>query len=73
MVFVVLSIIVIITAILATLKAFRDGGGRNHEDAPRPSRVFAPSGLFPTAAERELAAAWAKVPAAKRLDRPGHH
>jgi carbon starvation protein len=71
-VFVVLSIVVIIAAIVATLKAFRDGGGRSHEDAPRPSRVFAPSGLIPTAAERELAAAWAKVPATKLLDRPGH-
>nr|WP_251041569.1 carbon starvation CstA family protein [Arthrobacter sp. ISL-30] len=72
-IFVVLSIIVIITAIIATLRSIRDGGGHSHEDPGRPSRVYAPAGLIPTPAERELMAEWAKVPLEKRLETPRHH
>ncbi|NUS36195.1 MAG: carbon starvation protein A [Pseudarthrobacter sp.] len=75
-IFVVLSIIVIATAVLATVKAFRDrAAGRattDNEDPAVPSRVFAPAGLVPTAAERELAAEWAQLPAEARLERMGH-
>jgi carbon starvation protein len=76
-IFVVLSIVVIATALLATVNAFR---GRVHgtavkdnEDPARPSRVFAPAGLIPTPAERELMAEWDKVPAELRFERAGHH
>ena len=76
-IFVVLSIIVIATAILATIKAFRNtaAGTANtdHEDEPRPSRVFAPAGLIPTVAERGLMAEWDKVPAELRFEKAGHH
>jgi len=72
-VFVVLSIVVIIAGIIATAKALRDGGGHDHEDPPRPSRVFAPAGLLPTAAEKELVAEWNSLPSEKRLERPVHH
>jgi carbon starvation protein len=76
-IFVVLSIIVIATAILATAKAFRthQGGIANmdHEDEARPSRVFAPAGLIPTPAERELMAEWNKLPADLRFERARHH
>jgi carbon starvation protein len=76
-IFVVLSIIVIITAIAATMKAFRNASegspNTDHEDTPRPSRVFAPAGLIPTQAERELMAEWNKLPADKRFERAGHH
>jgi carbon starvation protein len=75
-IFVVLSIIVIATAVLATVKAFRDRAAgtptMDNEDPAVPSRVFAPAGLVPTTAERELAAEWAKVPADARLERAGH-
>ncbi|MFP5310941.1 MAG: carbon starvation CstA family protein, partial [Actinomycetes bacterium] len=75
-IFVVLSIIVIATALLATVKAFRDRAAgtatADNEDPAVPSRVFAPAGLVPTAAERELAAQWAKVPDEARLERAGH-
>ena len=76
-IFVVLSIIVIVTAVAATLKAFRNTTAGtpnvNNEDRPHPSRVFAPAGLIPTPAERELMAAWNKLPAEMRIERAGHH
>ncbi|MDT0171069.1 carbon starvation CstA family protein [Pseudarthrobacter sp. BRE9] len=75
-IFVVLTIIVIATAVLATVKAFRDrAAGRattDNEDPAVPSRVFAPAGLVPTTAERELAAEWDRVPADARFERAGH-
>lgn len=75
-IFVVLSIIVITTAVLATVKAFRDRAAgkptKDNEDPAVPSRVFAPAGLVPTTAERGLAAEWAKVPADIRLERGRH-
>ncbi|HEY3573834.1 MAG TPA: carbon starvation CstA family protein [Arthrobacter sp.] len=76
-IFVVLSIIVIVTAVVATVKAFRNTTAgipnANNEDRPRPSRVYAPAGLIPTAAERELMAEWNKLPADLRIERAGHH
>lgn len=76
-IFVVLSIIVIATAVLATVKAFRNHSAGiatpDTEDPARPSRVFAPAGLIPTPAERQLLAEWEKVPAELRFERAGHH
>ncbi|VXC17946.1 membrane hypothetical protein [Arthrobacter sp. 9V] len=72
-IFVTLSIIVIIAALLATIKAIRAGGGRDHEDPAVPSKVFAPAGLFPTAAEKKLLAEWNALPAEKRTQKAGHH
>jgi carbon starvation protein len=76
-IFVVLSIIVIITAVMATVKAFRNTAAGipnvNNEDRPHPSRVYAPAGLIPTPAERELMAEWNKLPADLRAERAGHH
>jgi carbon starvation protein len=76
-VFVVLSIIVIATAVLATIKAFRERSAgiesKDHEDPVYPSRVYAPAGLIPSASERALLEEWKKVPAEKRFERAGHH
>ncbi|WP_455836769.1 carbon starvation CstA family protein [Pseudarthrobacter siccitolerans] len=76
-IFVVLSIIVIATALLATVKAFRSRAHgtavKDNEDPATPSRVFAPAGLIPTPAERKLMAEWDKVPAELRFERAGHH
>jgi carbon starvation protein len=76
-IFVVLSIIVMVTALVATVKAFRNSAAgvpnADHEDTPQPSRVYAPAGLIPTPAERELMAEWNKLPADKRFERAGHH
>jgi carbon starvation protein len=63
--------------VLATVNAFRQRSHGNavkdNEDPARPSRVFAPAGLIPTPAERELMAEWDKVPAELRFERAGHH
>jgi carbon starvation protein len=76
-IFVVLSIIVIATALVATVKAFRNSAAgvpnADHEDLPVESRVYAPAGLIPTASERALMAEWNKLPADKRFERSGHH
>src|SRR6478672_8186311 len=76
-IFVVLSIIVIITAVMASIKAYRNAAkgiaNVEFEDPAQPSRVFAPAGLFPTAAERELEAEWKKLPADQRLEHSARH
>ncbi|WP_104140853.1 carbon starvation CstA family protein [Arthrobacter sp. ZGTC131] len=76
-IFVVLSIIVIITALIATVKAFRNEAAgvahQDHEDPPVASRGYAPAGLVPTPAERELMAEWNKLPAESRLEESAHH
>jgi carbon starvation protein len=76
-IFVVLSIIVITTALIATYKAFRNAkagvANTDNEDPALPARVFAPSGLVPTAAERELMATWNRLPADQRAEKAGHH
>ncbi|MCP9001612.1 carbon starvation protein A [Pseudarthrobacter sp. RMG13] len=76
-IFVVLSIIVIAMAIASTVKAFRNHSAGfpniDNEDEARPSKVFAPAGLIPTPAERELQAEWNKLPAELRFERAGHN
>ncbi|WP_026531425.1 carbon starvation CstA family protein [Arthrobacter sp. H41] len=71
-VFVVLSIIVIATAVIATIKAVRQGGGTNTEDTPVASRTYAPAGLITTPAEKELEAQWRVLDSDKRPVRSGH-
>jgi carbon starvation protein len=61
--FVTLAIIVIITAILATVRAYRRDSDATSEDAPVVSRRYAPAGLFRTRGEKELEARWAERPA----------
>jgi carbon starvation protein len=76
-IFVLLSIIVIVTAVVATVKSFRNATkgipDTDHEDPARASRVFAPAGLIPTPAERELMAQWNKLPADQRFETARHH
>jgi carbon starvation protein len=76
-IFVVLSIIVIAMAVVATVQAFRNQQAgipnEDNEDPAGPSRVFAPAGLLPTAAEKELLAEWDKLPAEHRFERAGHN
>lgn len=69
-IFVVLSIIVIATAVLVSIRSLRAGGGPSKEDTAVPSRIFAPAGPFPNAAERELAKEWAA--SGKQQARTGH-
>ena len=70
--FVTLSIIVILTAIWATWKAYRSEGSASSEDPAVPSRIFAPAGFIPSQAEKELQEQWDALPAHKKPVRAGH-
>ncbi|HWT48209.1 MAG TPA: carbon starvation protein A, partial [Mycobacterium sp.] len=50
--------IVFLVGLAVALRAIRGGGRPLTEDHPVPSKRFAPSGLIPTAAERELQRQW---------------
>ena len=71
-IFLVLSLIVIVAAIIATIKAYPNGGGANTEDPEIPSKFYAPSGIISSPAEKELEAAWKLVPAEHQVIRGGH-
>jgi carbon starvation protein len=69
--FLLLTLVVIVTAIAATVRSIRGGGAPSAEDQPVPSRIYAPAGLVPTAAEKELAGRWDA--AGLTPTRRGHH
>ncbi|MBT2518143.1 carbon starvation protein A [Streptomyces sp. ISL-90] len=71
-VFVTLAIIVLISSIVATVTALRNGGDDNHEDAPVASRRFAPSGLIATTAEKTIEREWAGLPADRQPESVRH-
>ena len=71
-IFLVLSVIVIIAAIIATIRAYPNGGGTDTEDPEIPSRIYAPSGLVSSPAEKELEKAWKQVPPEHQVARGGH-
>jgi len=71
-VFVTLAIIVILTAIQATWRAYRSGSSATSEDPAVPSRVFAPAGFLPSKAEKDLQAQWDALPAAAKPKKTGH-
>ncbi|MDT5066025.1 MAG: carbon starvation protein, partial [Mycobacterium sp.] len=62
-VFAVLVCIVVVAGVAVALKAIRGEGRPLSEDDPAPSRIFAPSGLIPTAAEKEVTKQWEALPA----------
>jgi carbon starvation protein len=59
-------VIVVITAIIMMYNTFRGYGKPLTEDDPVPSKLFAPSGMIPSATERALQKQWDKTPP-KRL------
>jgi carbon starvation protein len=67
--FVVLTLIVLATAVLAAVRSLRAGAPAerdgdehdDHEDPVVPSRIYAPAGFLPTPSEKELAARWAEA------------
>jgi carbon starvation protein len=65
-VFATVVVIVLIAGIIMAFKVIR-GSAQLTEDDPVPSRRFAPAGMLPTAAERELQKHWAARPAATRV------
>jgi carbon starvation protein len=56
--FALVVVIVVIAGIVVALKTIRGGGRPLSEDDPVPSKRFAPAGLIPTAAEREVQRQW---------------
>ena len=67
--FVVLTIIVLLMSIIATVRAWQGHRGVNTEDPYIESKIYAPASLFPTPPERELEEQWAKIP----VTRPVRH
>ncbi len=61
--FAVVVVIVFVAGVVVACKAIRGGGRPLTEEEPVPSKRFAPSGMIPTPAERELQRQWNAVPA----------
>ncbi len=73
--FVSLAIIVIITALVATWRAWRANANATSEDAPVQSEIFAPAGLIASPAEKAIQAEWDARPgpaSPARLTKAGH-
>jgi carbon starvation protein len=62
-VFAVLVCIVVVAGIIVAIKVIRGGGRPLSADDPVPSRLFAPSGMIPTRAEKEVQKQWDELPA----------
>ncbi|MGH3654134.1 carbon starvation CstA family protein [Glutamicibacter sp.] len=71
-VFLVLTAIVLVSAVVATIKAKQSGGGNSTEDPAVPSKMYAPAGLILSPAEKELEKAWKQIPAEAQVQRSGH-
>ncbi len=61
--FALVVVIVLIVGVLVALRSIRGGGRPLTEDNPVPSKLFAPSGLIPTATERKVQRQWDAVSA----------
>jgi carbon starvation protein len=61
-VFAVLVVIVVAAGVVVALKAIRGTGRPLTEDEPVASQLFAPSGLIPTQAEKEVQKQWDALP-----------
>ncbi|MGE0218120.1 carbon starvation CstA family protein [Mycolicibacterium sp.] len=57
-VFAVLVIVVFAAGVVMALRVIRGRGSPLSEDVPVPSRMFAPSGMFLTSAEKEVSKQW---------------
>jgi carbon starvation protein len=60
--FAALVIVVFVAGVIVAVRAIRGQGKPLTEDEPVPSRLFAPSGLVPTKAEREVQKQWDAQP-----------
>jgi carbon starvation protein len=61
-IFAVLVLIVFVAGVIIALRAISGSGRPLTEDEPVPSRIFAPSGLIPTHAEKEVQRQWDALP-----------
>ena len=71
-IFLILTAIVIVAAIVVTIKAKINGGGEDTEDPYVESKMYAPAGLITSPAEKELEAAWKQVAPEHQVARGGH-
>jgi len=71
-VFLVLTLVVISAAVVATVRSFRTRGVPENEDPRVESRIYAPAGLVATPAEKELEAKWKALPAELQPARAQH-
>ncbi|BBY29107.1 carbon starvation CstA family protein [Mycolicibacterium sediminis] len=72
--FAVLVAIVFVAGVIVALRAIRGTAGPLSEDEPVPSRIYAPSGLLTTAAEKEVQKQWDALPDSQtRSVRTGAH
>jgi carbon starvation protein len=55
-------VIVFTAGVVMALRAIRGSGVALSEDEPVPSRIFAPSGLLATKAEKEVQKQWDDLP-----------
>ena len=62
-VFALVVIIVVLSAAIVAIRAIRGGGRPLAEETPVPSKIFGPSSLFATAAEKEVQKQWDALPA----------
>jgi carbon starvation protein len=60
--FAALVIVVVVAGVTVALRSIRGHGSPLSEDEPVPSRLFAPSGMIPTAAEKEVQKQWDALP-----------
>ncbi|WP_186627963.1 carbon starvation CstA family protein [Rhodococcus sp. BP22] len=70
-IFAVLVLIVAVAGLVVCIKAIRAGGLPNNEDPEVPSKIFAPAGFIPTAAEKEIQQDWDKLIADGTVRAPG--
>jgi carbon starvation protein len=61
-VFAALVVIVFAAGVVVAVRAIRGGGAPLSEDDPVPSRIFAPSGMLATKAEKEVQKQWDELP-----------
>lgn len=62
-IFAVLVIIVAVVGAVVCVRALRSGGAETTETPEWPSKIFAPSGFFPTAEEKEVQKQWDELAA----------
>ncbi|MGU3431836.1 carbon starvation CstA family protein [Actinomycetes bacterium M1A6_2h] len=72
-VFAVLVLIVAVAGFVVCIKAFRAGGLPGNEEPDVPSKIFAPSGMIPTAAEKSVQKEWDVLIADGTVRAPGSH
>ena len=65
-IFALLVVIVFVAGVIVALKVIRGQSRPMSEDDPVPSRIFAPSGMLATAAEKEVQKQWDALPRARR-------